>query len=432
MKFIRIYIILGGLLPLACGSEKGVEIAKPSSFVRYYNSGLNDVAKLVKQTPDNGFIILATGGDLNSIINPNGAKVIKTDVYGNQEWERIYFSGIGKPSDVAKDLIILDKGYLLLGSKNIYMLDDTGNPILKNEGNFTNLKSIPTLSYLPADNSTLMASSIDLKDKTAPSTSNFLINGTNVDGSMFLGELDRTTLAWKWGNLVGKGSDGVNDVQKLFLDSKRSVFWSGTVTKSQKKQVRLTSTQQQSDYVYFDNTIGTPSVNQTANDIARFGNGFVIAGETNEKGDNDIYYYLRSENGNSLGDSKVNDLTGEAVNVTPSTGGGQIIFKLSGDESGNSIATSQEGGLLVLGTVDAQFIKNYAKPGNKKEYYLIKVDGFGNIQPGFPKAYGSKDDDLGASLIQANDGSVVVLGTTTLAGVQTLMLMKTDKDGNIQ
>ncbi len=428
------YFILGGLLILsACGSEKGVEIAKPTTFIRYYNSGLHDVAMLVKQTPDNGFIILSSGGDLNGSVNKNGAKIIKTDLYGNQEWEQIYFPSTDNiTNDVAKDLIILDKGYLLLGKKNIYILDASGNAILKNEGTFTVLKNIPSLST-KSGGLTLKASSIELKDKTAPSTSNFIVNGTNEDGSMFLGELDRTTLTWKWGNLLGNGSEGANDVKKLFIGSDNSTyFWFHNITQSQKKQVRFTSSKQESDNTYSDNLLGLPNFNQTANETARFGNGFAIIGKTDQKGNNDISYYLRSENGNAFGDSKENNLSGDAFIVTPSIGGGQVTFVLPGDETGNSIATSQEGGLLVLGTVDAQSIRNYTKPSNKNEYYLIKVDGFGNIQPGWPKVYGSKDDDNGASIIQANDGSIVVLGTTTLAGIQTLMLMKTDKDGNIQ
>jgi hypothetical protein len=110
---------------------------------------------------------------------------------------------------------------------------------------------------------------------------------------------------------------------------------------------------------------------------------------------------------------------------------GQVVFQLSGDQVANSIYATQDGGLIILGTGDASELPGYEKKGNGQEYMLFKADGFGNMEPGWPKYYGSKSTDQGASVIQASDGSFMVLGTTDFGNTKTIFLMKTDKNGEI-
>jgi hypothetical protein len=44
---------------------------------------------------------------------------------------------------------------------------------------------------------------------------------------------------------------------------------------------------------------------------------------------------------------------------------------------------------------------------------------------------GSKRNDIGVSVLQADDGGYVILGQTSLANVPTITLIKTNKDGAI-
>jgi hypothetical protein len=65
------------------------------------------------------------------------------------------------------------------------------------------------------------------------------------------------------------------------------------------------------------------------------------------------------------------------------------------------------------------------------DYCLIKVDAFGKPTPIWTRVLGGRFDDAGKSIITTADGGHVVLGTTNLANVKTILLMKVDKEGKI-
>jgi hypothetical protein len=424
---------------LACGSEKGIELAKPSTFVRYYNGGYNDEAKLIKETPDGGFIILSNGAKdgTGQFLNEFGAKVIKIDVYGNPVWQSVFFETKDiKTADVGKDLLILANGYLLLGASNIVVMDLEGKTVARNSLSVTD--AFPKIDFGGNDGE-IAGASIAINN-IAPN--NYLVTGIRlfrnvngvrtVDNTMFLGEIDKNTFKWVWLNGQGKANGIVN---KLFLDANNRVYWTSPVSVGTEKisllQIpqRTTSTSAGS--------IGANGFNQTPSDLSRFGNGFVIAGTTDEKGGKDICYYFLNQSAALSGDSKVISITATSdnkveVKPTPSPAVlGQVVFQLSGDQVANSIYATQDGGLIILGTGDASELPGYEKKGNGQEYMLFKVDGFGNMEPGWPKYYGSKSTDQGASVIQASDGSFMVLGTTDFGSTKTIFLMKTDKNGEI-
>ncbi|MCX8489473.1 MAG: hypothetical protein ORN54_00215, partial [Cyclobacteriaceae bacterium] len=86
----RVFFIL--LLMGGCAKESSVAPAKAPTFVRYFNGGNNDKAESLMEASDGGLIILAN----TSIQNPvtlaitTRIKLIKTDAYGNQLWQKFY------------------------------------------------------------------------------------------------------------------------------------------------------------------------------------------------------------------------------------------------------------------------------------------------------------------------------------------------------
>jgi hypothetical protein len=89
---------------------------------------------------------------------------------------------------------------------------------------------------------------------------------------------------------------------------------------------------------------------------------------------------------------------------------------------------AQDGGLVLLGTISLGVPNT---PSTNTNYSLIKIDGFGNATPVWTKIIGGRFNDKGKSIITTSDGGHVILGTTSLANVNSLLLMKVDKDGNI-
>src|SRR5271154_3547367 len=82
------------LFLISC-KESGVQIAKPSTFVHYFNGGFNDQAQDIIKTSDGGFLILANTLTKTTLTNSYyKIKLIKTDAYGNEVWEK-YFPDFG-------------------------------------------------------------------------------------------------------------------------------------------------------------------------------------------------------------------------------------------------------------------------------------------------------------------------------------------------
>jgi hypothetical protein len=60
---------------------------------------------------------------------------------------------------------------------------------------------------------------------------------------------------------------------------------------------------------------------------------------------------------------------------------------------------------------------------------LIKIDGLGNTL--WTKLYGGSGDEIPSSIRENEDGTLFVCGTINVNGLNSLILIKTDRNGNI-
>ena len=96
------------------------------------------------------------------------------------------------------------------------------------------------------------------------------------------------------------------------------------------------------------------------------------------------------------------------------------------NDIGNSISSTQDGGLILLSSVNSAAIKGRGDT----DYYLIKIDAFG--EKVWTSSFGSRYKDDGVAVRQSTDGGYVVLGTITQGGLKLVTLTKTDKNGLVQ
>lgn len=402
------------LLPLflfgACAADKDVDPAQSKTFVRYFNGGNNDAAQSIQQTSDNGFIILA-----NSVIRPSEVatpyskiKLIKTDEFGNVQWQKLYpdfandTPGGVQLSKAGGSLLILpDGGYVIVGT-DIQSIGSSKLYILTTDAEGNN----------PKENTITSAVNVTGKAIALNKNGNYIVLGSvsNTGANMMLAEIRRDNLNLEWFQMYGDGETTL--ANKLFLDPKSNANWGATVKFNNSNKVRLVQTPLNSTFTTNAAPIGTPGTNQEANDICRFGFGYAVVGNTNEKvsgttGDDDIFYQILTENGN-VSSSRSFPIEGKI-----------------GNEVGNAICASQDGGLLLLGTI----LSDGDLGRGEQDYYFIKINAFGDIQ--WTRTYGSKFADIGSCIIQARDGYYVALGTTQLGGIRTITLMKLDSEGNI-
>ena len=408
----------------SCLTEKNADPGKPSTFVRYFNGGNNDFAKLAEETSDKGIIILGTTEITNEDLTKRyNIKLVKTDEYGNVIWQNLYPADFAVTAENISGQGLLQlttggttSGFLVIGKKIISPERSEMHLIqVSDNGELVNQKTIDFSSII-LPGSAIQGQAIQLNNN-----GNYLVLGVfqavpdpvtgKIDeNNMVLAELDKADLSIKWVKKYGAGKASLSN--KIYLDGSNNVVWSGTVTRNASSDIRLVKTAQNSLNTIFDLQIGSPNFQETGNDICRYGNGFAVVGATNEKTgvDDDILLKFLADDGSEVK---------------------SVSFGFGDTDIGNSVISGR-GGVVVLGTSKA--IPEDLGGRGEEDYYLAKYDAFGNALWSAPKIFGSKNKDTGASVRQLSDGSLLILGTTEFGGVNrnTMMLMKADSEGNIE
>lgn len=135
-----------------------------------------------------------------------------------------------------------------------------------------------------------------------------------------------------------------------------------------------------------------------------------------------------------LGCSSDNDTTpASAVDstTTVTTLGG------SKNESGQSIIKTMDGGYAILGFTQSSDGDIADKTNESYDYWVLKFNANHDIQ--WSKTYGGSGDDRGEDIVQTSDGGFAVLGysdsndggVTSNAGAQDYWLAKLDSNGNL-
>lgn len=86
---------------------------------------------------------------------------------------------------------------------------------------------------------------------------------------------------------------------------------------------------------------------------------------------------------------------------------------------GRSIVRTGDGGVAVAGYTTAD--------GDRKEAWLAKLDVVGGVE--WQRTYGRGSDDRAVDLVRTDDGGYALAGTTTAAGRERALLVKTDAEG---
>ena len=389
------------LIFFSCLTEDSAERGKGSTFLRYFNGGFDDQAQAFEETSENGFIILASTQITNNnvVIQRSKIKLIRVDRYGNTMWQTLYpaFGDTntsfykGKGILVEKDGGGTVTGYTIVGDSidrntgvsYLYIMQTDAN------GNFNRGKSLP----LP----NVQGQSIT-KDNGG-----YLVLGSrsNTEEDMVIARFNASNLSIDWTREYGEGGNFF--VTGLITDSQNNIFWGGSVRINNKTDMRLVQTEPKALGAASGREYGLPEFNEETGGIcySNFGPYFAFVGSTDEKGSKDILYKKISING---------DLQ---------------LSKIIGDETipeeGNAICTTGDGGLLIIGTSGLD---------EARDYYLIKLNHLGDIT--WSRIFGSKKPDKGVSVKQVSDKSYVILGSTTLGGLNAIMLLKVDLQGNIR
>ena len=392
----------------SCLNEKNAEPGKPSTFVRYFNGGNNDYASVAEETSDGGIILLGTTR-IASVNDSSKIKLIKTDRYGNTLSQLVY-------PEFGSDIVLAGNALLQLSSSNFII---AATQITASHRDLAIIEAEETDGLLTkkahqkidfSASPYFITESVQARAIQLNSNGNYLVLAAlQADTyNMLLAEIDKATLKINWVKKYGAGVSTL--ANRLFIASPvpanalPNVYWSGTVIRNS-SDIRLVKAAQNSINTIYDLPIGKPGFKEEGRDICQYGVGFVVVGNSNETGNQDILFKVLTESGAEL-----------------------LSKTISGEEygdvdTGNAVC-STNGGFVILGTINR---------AGQDDYFLAKYDGFGTEVWAAPKVFGNTTrNDTGASVRQLSDGSLLILGTTFFGGVNTIMLMRANSNGEIE
>lgn len=411
----RLFIIfILGLLSTSCANEEDVSAGKPETFVKYYGGINSDVAYDMTETASGNYILLGTMvAEAASEEEVSKIRLITTDTDGNILWDRVYPNAgedifNDKPINLmGRTVIEVNNGYLVIGDSiyeednqeltHMFLLnvDQNGEKILEKSFSFGNASLHGyTVTLTDQGNYFVLAT---IENNTAPE-------------NMYLAEVSSTDLSLLWSQTYGIGDDA-NISKTLLTDSNNNLTWGGTTSRGGENDIRIITTPVNSKNAFFDETIGLNNgKNEFGFDIQSTGSGFAIVGTTNNTAGGDLDILLTTV-------SK----TGKLQRL--------ITFGGQRSDTGEALTVTDDGNLLILGSTDS-----FGR--GERDLYLIKTDMFGNPlwtedDASNGRIFGSVNMDVGSTVLETSSGHILILGTTEFGDVDTMVLIKTDSQGNI-
>jgi len=434
MNYKFILLIFSSLLIFGCDDEQAAGPGDADTYIKFFGASNADIAYMARQTPDGGCVLLGT----TEIDNEGEAvfkiKVIKVDGNGNEQWQKVYPEFSEDKSDFTvslkgRSVIVVDDGYIIVGdSIKSDLTTNSSLLVMKINDNATD-NSFTDLSINYYDNSGAMPG-LDLHgiDVIQDSDDNFRIISNVMNDDELIGiwfSQVNTDLSFDiegndpncYYDLPGK----VELVKSLSETSDNNFFFGGT----NKSSSIDNSTIRQVDKC-FNGLIGVPSnivqgaTNPyTASQIIPTNIGYALVGTTlTGTGRTKVFLSLLNSNGTPrtvepLIYSDPDDLY---------DGIGRATGNTVADESGSTIANTSDGGFIIGGAT-------LSETAGEEDILLIKTDANGGIL--WSKTIGNANQEIATHIQQAADGGFLIFGNTEFGGIDTMVLIKTDKNGNI-
>ncbi|HNP19045.1 MAG TPA: hypothetical protein PKL31_11460 [Fulvivirga sp.] len=410
MKHFYIVVFLFSITLYGCKDENAAGPGPSDSYIKLYGSENGEFANDLLETAAGGLIILSTSEIEEPIGSSFKIKVRNTDNLGNLLWETTYPEGSFDETGIsykASSLIGTAEGYIIIGDRInannstsllILQIDQLGTEIANTS--FTLGNANDTTSLHGVD---LVINSVGEIKATA------LIDTTTQN--LWVGTFNASDLSYEPACSFRYSSAGTNTkmLKSMALDaSDKITFGLSTGTNQGKgRLVRVPSCQGSQET--------GAGVDYIANQICESLSGFAMVGTTTRNGNGDVFL-ARLDNNGLLQDPDI------------------IIYNNPEDlPDGNSNLNTAQQGLSIIQTADNGFLMGGStlnSSSGESDILLIKTDFFGTKT--WARRFGDQNDERALVLKQASDGGYLVLGNTDFGGISTLILIKTDKMGDVK
>lgn len=422
------------LMLSACRAFDDAEMTDRKTFVHFYSSAVNYVASTAELDTDGGYIL---SGEVRYDDGRTDALIIKTDSHGRRLWEKVI------PKARVNAIKPFSEGYVLAGdsiqlnpsSDQVNELENTYAKlmIMDTQGNIL-AQHISTDSVVRINNNVAVVLTVDYHGEalTLDQSGNIVMLGSfRVPGeheAAFVSAYEPLNVAQPMWYHTFKSLDyDLSNSHSVHVTQSQDIVWASNAF----TQVQNLSQEYLSVYLLEPNSAPKSASiygkgeerNHSVSDLEQSNVGYGVLGTYAEaSGLNANLCFLRLDANLTVIKGSERYIDGEDLMMNDD------ILTIENRDNSTSF---DEGKALVAtgdGYVLAGAMTTTPTVGNGgKDILLVKLDAFGNLL--WKKLLGGSGDEVVSSIRETPDHGLLIFGTNTVKGLSTLMLIKTDENG---
>ena len=424
MKY-KLLLIIFSLFLFSCDDEQAAGPAEADTYIKFFGASHSDVAYVARQTPDGGCVLLGTTEVDNEGTSVFKIKAIKVDNNGNMLWQKVYPEFLEDQSDfnislTGRSIIVVEDGYIIVGDSiknngatrsSLFVMKINDNPT-DNSFNFTSL-NYQDISETANEYHIIGLDIIQDSDGNFRTISNYMNDGGEIIGTIFSKlntdlsfDVNECTYDFPGKLALVKSLSEANDGDFIFGGTNKNNPIDNSILRKIPACFKNQSGASQ-------NIVNNPQNDYTAGQVISTNIGYAMVGSNvTNTGKTDVFFALLNSDGTVRSNYPIiysdNDNTFDGIG--------------SEDEQGLTIANTSDGGFIIAGVT-------LSETAGEEDILLMKIDVLGNIQ--WTRAIGNANAESATYIQQATDGGYLIFGNTEFGGIDTMVLIKTDKNGNV-
>ncbi len=430
----RLYLIL--IVLSGCTQFEDAPMTDRNTFVHFFSSESNYIGAVAELDTDGGYIV---AGEIRHNSGEPDALIIKTNPRGHRVWEKKI------SNTVIKAIRPHGNGYVLAGDSIQYNSGSAGTELSELENSYARLLLVNSQGDIVSEYLTTAQAKIGNTDLTvdyhanafdiSPSGQIVVLGTYRAPGereSAFISAFKSDLSDTLWYRQYPFDQDDLFTCRAVHItkssDADYDLVWAsriftevGNLTREYLAVSRTPAKLAYRAHKPFGNT---DARNHSVADIQKSAVGYGVIGtylETN--GTNGNIHFLHLDPSFNVLTEKYID--GEEIMLNHNVFGPQSRTTSRSIDEGLAIVATSDGG-FVLGCA---MTSTPAVGNGGTDILLIKLDASGNLV--WRKLIGGSGDERVSSLRETPDQGILVCGTNTVNGLSTILLIKTDRHGNL-
>jgi hypothetical protein len=434
MRYITYFAAVSLLFLSTCRSFEDAEMTNRKTFVHFYSSAVNYVASVAELDTDGGFIL---SGEVRYDDGHTDALIVKTDNKGRRLWEKVIPKArVNAIKPIADGYVLAgDSIQLNPGSDQVNELENTYAKLMlmDTQGNILE-QHVTTDSVVRINNSEAVVLTIDYHGEALALDQNgniIMLGSFRAPGeheAAFVSAFSPSNVSDSlWYHTFKSLDYDLANSHALHVTPSADIVWaSNTFT-----QIQNLSKEYLSVYLLEPNSAPRKASiygkgddrNHSVSDIQQSSVGYGVLGTYAEtSGLNANLYFIRLDANLSVLPNSARYIDGEDLMLNDNIlDAGSRDNSTSYDE-GEALVCTADGYVLAGAMTTTPTVGN-----GGKDILLVKLDAVGNLL--WKKLIGGSGDEVVSSIRETPDHGLLIFGTNTVKGLSTLMLIKTDENG---